>query len=198
MRGEDHGEGGTSEGRGYARPLDLTGLKGAPTRELLARLLDGDPLRLGTRSATRRDELAYLVSSDRLYFRTAARIAYHATVYGVDDPNDEWIGEAIDRCIEELLREDQYAARQGDPVEPEDVYAYQAVMELLDVSAESSRTVCVAFNSLPAWRRETFFDYSRARSALAEVARETSVTEEQVREDLARTLLRMLAGGANG
>jgi hypothetical protein len=145
-------------------------------------------------STRRRDELAHLISSDRVLFRTAALVAYHACVYGVKVADESWLSGLVERCIQNLLREDEQADRSGEPVEDEDVYAYQVVMELLDVSAEDARHVCVEFNALPFESRAAYFQYSRECAALADLTLETDVSPEQLRADLARALRRLLGG----
>ena len=194
MRGKQGESGDLPEGARSAPLLDLRSHKGSKPLVLMKRLLDGDPLGLEDRSTVRRDELAHLISSERVTMRAAAVVAYGACVHGAEEPIDDWIVGLIDRTIGELLREDQYAARGMKPVEPEEDSHYQAVMELLDLSAENARAVCVAFNVLPFDVRSAYFAYGLERWKLSELADETGVTTERMREDLARALLMILRG----
>ena len=96
--------------------IDLPASQGTKPLMLMHRLLDGDPLGLEARSTTRRDERAHLIASERVFMRAAASVAYGACVHGSEEPIDEWIAKRIDRCIEELLREDAEGARGKDPI----------------------------------------------------------------------------------
>jgi hypothetical protein len=163
----------------------------------MGRLLDGDPLGLKERSVERRDELAYLIASDRAYLRSAARVAFGACVYGVEPPVDAWIAKCIDQGFAGLLRDEQSEHRAGVPVPEDEERYYYAIMDLLDVSLEQARGVCISFNALPFEPRAAYFRFSFAR-ALRQAGGESDDADESLRRDLGRALLAVLKDGRDG
>jgi hypothetical protein len=192
MRGEPS-RGEESAGR-RDDGVDLTRYRGTSPRDLMGRLLDGDPLGLQALGVTRRDELAYLISSDRMYLRAAARVAYGACIYGTTKPLDAWLLGCIDAGIEGILRDETAEHRDGVPVEEDEERYYHAVMDLLDVSVEDARGVCITFNALPYESRAAYFKFSLERTSL-EQTRDASDEGQSLRDDLAGALRALLRDG---
>ena len=181
---------------GAERPqggLDLSSFLGTSSRELMHLLLAGDPLGLEARSIARRDELAYLVASERMLFRSAARTAYCACVFGVTMPLDSWLGKCIDDGISGILKDEQADHRDRVPVEEDEERYYHAVTDLLDVSVEEARRVCIRFNRLAFEERAAYFKFSLERTLL-EQAKDSSGQGRTLCEDLARALRAVLSG----
>jgi hypothetical protein len=159
----------------------------------MMRLLDGDPLGLQDRGIERRDELAYLISTDRILLRSAARTAYGACVYGVSEPLDDWLQGCIDEGIHGILADEQTEHRRGVPVEEDEEHYYHPVMDLLDISVEEARGICIQFNALPLDARAAYFRFSRRRTLL-EQTRASSEHGEALCKDLAKALRAVLNG----
>lgn len=132
-------------------------LGGGSAREVLHRLIDGDPMELRPRCVAKLRDGAWFVSLDRTHLRAAARTAYASRVYRGHPPLDVWLHARIDQSIEELVREEQEDERvqkvPGTPLDP--LYAYIAAA--LGLEAPLARRACVALNRLPVETRATFF-----------------------------------------
>jgi hypothetical protein len=160
------------------------------------RLLDGDPLGIEAIAVARRDKLAYLISTDRVLLRAAAQIGFDACAYGVRGAQDEWLTKVIDKGIDGIVRDEESEHRAGSPIAPDEEVYYTAVTDLLDVSVERARGVCIAFNSLPLEAREAYFEYTRRRSDAASASPDDAGS---LRADLAKALVAILSvGGAMG
>jgi len=86
----------------------------AAPREILARLLEGDPLELRRRSVERVRSQALLLDAGRLHLRTVAHVARHASAYRGAPPIDVWIAEKLRCSTSELLEEDAERAHSGE------------------------------------------------------------------------------------
>lgn len=132
-------------------------LGGGSMREVLHRLIDGDPIELRPRCMAKLRDGAWFVSLDRTHLRAAARVAYASRVYRGNPPLDAWLHARIDQSIEELVREEHEDERAqkvpGAPPDP--LYAYLAAV--LGLELPLARRACVALNRLPAEERGTFF-----------------------------------------
>lgn len=65
-------------------------LRGGSPREILARLIDGDPLEIEARARDRIQALAFLVDPARTHMRAVARIAHAAPRWRGEPPLTEW------------------------------------------------------------------------------------------------------------
>ena len=111
----------------------------------------------------------------------------------MDGPLDDWILRCIDDGAEGLLKDEQAEHRARQSIHEDEERYYDAVTNLLDVSVDQARAVCIAFNAIPFEARNTYFEYSRMR------ARENGHSDDpdQLRADLAKALIAILSvGGA--
>ena len=74
-------------------------LAAASPREVLARLMSGDPLELRALCARRIEEHRYLVDVDRVFLRAVARTARFAHRYRGLPELDTWLGEQVDTAL---------------------------------------------------------------------------------------------------
>jgi hypothetical protein len=121
-------------------------------REVLARLVDGDPLEVAARCVERVRSEGWFIAVDRLQLRSLARIAHAAPI-----PLDLWLQERIDMSIADLLREDREEERSGIPPSSPWDPRYAFVSETLGIAPEEGRRACNAFNALPLDVRQTYF-----------------------------------------
>ena len=132
-------------------------LRGRSPREILARLVEGDPLEIEARCRERIETLALLVDLQRLHLRTAARVAHAAPSWRGEPPISEWLADRIEVSMRELIREDFEAERSGIPPEKPWDPRYAFVSEALGVEPALARRACVAFNKLPLEVRCVYF-----------------------------------------
>jgi hypothetical protein len=126
-------------------------------REVLERLVEGDPLEIEARCVERIHADAVLVCVRRLQLRSMARIAYTALRYRGEPALDAWLAERIAFSMRELLDEDREEERlKVPPSRPWDP-RYAFLSEALGVEPTLARRACVDFNLLPRGVRSTYF-----------------------------------------
>src|SRR4051812_31993837 len=81
-------------------------LSGGTPREILCRIVQGDPLGLRDRVALRLHADAYLLDADRVLLRALARCARFAGRYQGRPELGSWLDEIAGQAVEEVLRED--------------------------------------------------------------------------------------------
>ncbi|HEV8113715.1 MAG TPA: hypothetical protein VGR31_13145 [Planctomycetota bacterium] len=132
-------------------------LRGGSPKEILARLVDGDPLEVRARCKEQLHLRALLLSLDRLQLRTVARIAYAAPRWRGEPPLGRWLVERIEHSMKELIDEDGEAVLSGipDPEATDERYAF--LSSLLGIEPQLGQRACVAFNAQPEPVRKAFF-----------------------------------------
>jgi len=133
-------------------------LRASRPRDVLARLTDGDPLGLRERCRERLRLRAVLVSENRLFLRSVARVAYASMTYRGTPALATWLRERIDQALRELLTEDYEADRVEEPqADDEDEERYAFLTDVLGVDTVVARRASVVFNSLPDPVRQAFW-----------------------------------------
>lgn len=160
---------------------------GSP-REVLAKLVASDPLRLGPRCQERTISQALLLDSRRLYLRASAHVARHASKYQGAPGIDIWLAEHIRRALKELIAEDLEASRARDlGDEPEDPWI-RGVAELLGVEPALVTRGCASFNQASYDVRSAFFGILVDSKPIAVWAKTNGVSEERARTSLKKGL----------
>ena len=142
---------------GQARPPEAGGedldevrwrllLCGSTPREVLARIVRDDPLRLRKRIGRRLVERSLLLDADRVLLRALAHVAHASARYQGRPELAAWLVLHVDRAIDECVREPEPAAG---------VHAQLAPPLQLDPSALV--LACRAFNQLDDEVRAAFF-----------------------------------------
>ncbi len=162
-------------------------VRGSP-HEVLARLVDGDPLELDARCRARLRERALLLCVRRLHLRSVARIAHAAKRYRGELPVDEWIGGRIDYSIGELIDEDREDERSGVPPSRLGDARYAFLSETLGVEPGLARRACVGFNSLADDVRSTYFAIVVDRKTIRRYVAEGHGPPDRVRSQLSLAL----------
>lgn len=171
-------------------------LAGRSPREILARLVDGDPLDLRARCALRVRSQAVLLDVDRLHLRTMAHVARHAPAYTGSPPIDAWLGEQIRKATQELLQEDAELVASGAIPEAPADERLLLIANTFGIDSALMGRCCVAFNrtayeartafyglvldgkDLEAWCKENSTTASRARASLRSALWALGVREE--------------------
>jgi len=128
-------------------------LAGGSPREILARLVDGDPLGLRAVVYERLRARAYLLEADRVFLRSLARVARYAPRYRGEPELALWLAGMVDEALLDLLDEDREGAAPAPPAD--DTLAGLARPLGLDPGA--MRAACARFHALPEEERRTFF-----------------------------------------
>lgn len=163
-------------------------LAGMSPREVLARLLQGDPLDLRRVVARCLAERAYLFDADRVHLRALAHCARYAVRYRGTPPLEDWLMEIVDQAILDLLREDAEAERRGTPTVAEDLAAFADFARPLGLEPQAMRRVCLAHNLLREPERQAFHALVISGRGLDEVARVLGISAVEVARRARRAL----------
>ncbi|MEQ1892027.1 MAG: hypothetical protein ABL998_05750 [Planctomycetota bacterium] len=131
-------------------------LRGEP-REIHARLLENDPLRLRERCAVRLRARWILIEPDRAFARSAACAALCAAQDQPPPDLEKWAIACIDKAFEQILASDRAAELAGDPPD-EEQRTFPLLTDCLMVAPERVRSVALAFQALEDPVRRAFFE----------------------------------------
>lgn len=150
--------GGAEDPDGGASGGDWGALfEGSNSREILVKLITGDPLELGPRCRALLEERSLLMSLDRLHFRSAARIAYLAYGRGGRGLGRNFVEERIEASLRDLLEEDDTLILPEEADVDLREAPYPRVAAILGLEPLQAVGACAAFNGLPdALRRMCF------------------------------------------
>ena len=159
------------------RPVPLSG----SPRQVLARIVPGDPLRVRARVARRLAERRLLLDADRVQLRALARLARGGGVSGERLSHESRVDSCVDAAIDDVSEE---RASSG---------AFAELAAPLGLPPETARRACRAFNARPDAERAALWLLafeSRAPDLLAERA---GVSPRELERRAARALAAMLA-----
>jgi hypothetical protein len=146
-------------------------LAGNSPREVLSRIVQGDPLGVRERVAQRLREDAYLLDADRVHLRCLARCARMAPRYRGSPELPVWIDALVVESVAELLREDA-ETRRREPSQPaRGACAFDALARPLGLDPAAMRQACVGVNRMPREDRKAFYELvirGRSLDALAQ------------------------------
>ena len=132
-------------------------LAGKSPREILHRLVDGDPLHIAERSWKVLSEMALLLNPERYAHLSMARTAHAAPGYAGDPPLGEWLDGCARRAASDMLNDQWAEEHRGMPVsESPDAEFYAELARLAHVELELARLVCLTVNNLPDDQRRVF------------------------------------------
>ncbi len=146
------------------RPVDTPPellLIGKHPEDVLAKIVDGDPLGLTELCTERIQVRAVFLEPTRLVRRTFARVAYEAC----RDPNrgkptlHGWILARVDQALGELIAEDRDDEWRGVPIDPshETLAFYHDIARKLLLEPSATRRACIRFNLLDEVARQAFW-----------------------------------------
>lgn len=121
-------------------------------KDVLARLVQDDPLGLRARIAIELRDACYLIDADRVELRALARVARAAPRYDGRPELRAWLSSLVRESIEELVRDEVERDASLD--------ASGALHELarpLGLEGASMQRACAAFNRAPLAERRAFF-----------------------------------------
>ncbi len=155
-------------------------LGGMSPREVLARLLQGDPLDLRGVVAARLERRAYLFDADRVHLRALAHCARYAVRYRGVPPLETWLAELVDQALLDLLREDLQAERRGEAPQAEELAAFVDLARPLGLEPALMRRVCLAHNLLREEDRMAFHGLVIVGRSLEDLARAMGISGLEV------------------
>jgi hypothetical protein len=126
-------------------------LAGGSPREILARIVPGDPLGVRVLVGRRLREEALLLDADRAHLRALAHCARYAARYEGRPAIESWLALQIDAAIEELGREEL------PPASRERASAIEDLSKPLGLQPVAMHRACRAFNRQDPSERKAFF-----------------------------------------
>jgi len=138
-------------------------LQGRSPKEILSRIVAGDPLRLRARAGQRLEAQALLLDADRVFLRSLALCSRAAVRWRGQPGIEEWLGERIDEALQQLLEE------SGEPPAPQG--AFESLAAPLGLDPRALGRACARFHRLPFADRRAFFDFVLHARSLDELAR---------------------------
>jgi len=168
-------------------------LAGASPREVLARLMAGDPLGLAHVVEERLRARAYLLDADRVFLRTAARCARLAVRYRGDPTLERWLAERADEAIGDLLRADGEAELRGEPPGPERLAVLEVLARPLGLDPARLHSACLEHNRLPEPQRRAFREVVLEGRSLDALAASGDRSATELARAARAALLRVLA-----
>ncbi len=164
------------------------------TREVLPRLVEGDPLQLIERCASYLTSEALLLDLERLHARSLALIARRSSEKREEDTN-EWITSRVSEAADQLVVEELYEERFGFPpsrtVDPRSEFLVGA----LGIEPAMARGVSVSFHRMSRGDRRRFWRTVVSGESVSEMADESGETRDHVIEGLRRVIRSLSLSG---
>ncbi len=167
-------------------------LCGTP-REVLARLVQDDPLGVREKVGARLRDDALLLDADRVHLRALARIARFGNRYRGRPELQPWVESAVAEAAEELLREEHEAARARPSPGSDRPSVFSSLAPPLGLEPSAMRAACAAFNALPCAERSAFVDLVLRGRSLDELAHASGASASEVARRARRALDVLLA-----
>lgn len=168
-------------------------LLGGTPREVLARLVQDDPLGVRAKVAARLQADALLLDADRVHLRVLGRISRFASRYRGRPDLAAWIESVVAESVQELLREEHEAVRSRHPGTLDPAGAFASLAPPLGLDPKAMRAACAAFNLLTFAERSAFADLVLRGRSLDEVARAAGESATEVARRARRALDAILA-----
>ena len=159
--------------------------RGGP-REILSRIVPGDPLQVRPRAARRIRARALLFDAERAALRALALIAERAVRWRGRPALDPWLDARVDEALDELLAEE----RDGAPRAP----APDPIAERLGLVPEALARGRARFHALALEDRDAFHRLVLEAGSLDETARALGVGAPELARRARRGLLAFVAG----
>ncbi len=160
-------------------------LQGRSPKEILSRIVSGDPLRLRARAGRRLEEQALFLDADRVYLRALALTSRAAPRYRGQPETEEWLAARVDEAIAELLEEGDDAARAPG--------AFESLAKPLGLDPRAMLRACARFHRLPLADRRSFFELVLHARSLDELARASGESATEIARRARRGLDALLA-----
>lgn len=166
-------------------------LSGASTRDVLVKIVEGDPLEIGELALERLRERALMLDTYRVTLRAMARTARAAMSYRGTPDLTTWLRSRIDESIDDAILEDREEERLALPAAEGGDARYAFLSEALGVEPGLARRMCVIFNDLPDEQRRAFCSIVMEGKSLNRHVAEGNGPPSKVRELLVEVLRKL-------
>lgn len=163
-------------------------LSGSSPRDVLAKLVEGDPLRLHERCEERLRAQALLIDEHRLRTRVAAYVARHANSYAGAPSLDVWIASHVRQAVRDLTQEMTELTGAGLPLPVLRSEMLLTLASSLGIDPEQIGTAFTRFNRERYEVRAAFVGLVLCGEDPVEWNRANASTPERTRASLRRAL----------
>jgi len=166
-------------------------LQGRSPKEILSRIVAGDPLRLRARTGRRLEAQALLFDADRVFLRALALCSRAAVRYRGTPAIEEWLLARVDEAIRELSEEGEEAPRPSGTAQAPG--AFESLARPLGLDPRTLGRACARFQRLSFPERRAFFDLVLHARSLDELARASGESATEIARRARRGLEVLLA-----
>ena len=163
-------------------------------RDVLPRLVEGDPLELLQRCAAHLTREALLLDLSRFHARCLALVARRIEEVTAED-NDEWLNARVVEAAAQLIHEEQFEERLGFPPPRTEDPRSTFLVGALGIEPALTRGVSVSFHHMPREDRRTFWRAVVAGEPIRGIAEDDGDTREGVLECLRGVIRSMSLSG---
>ena len=160
-------------------------LQGRSPKEILSRIVGGDPLHLRARVGRALEEQALFLDADRVCLRALALTSRAAVRYRGQPELEEWLGARVDEALAELLEEGPESGGAAG--------AFESLATPLGLDPRALGRACGRFHRLPLADRRAFFDLVLQARSLDDLARASAESATEIARRARRGLDALLA-----
>ena len=163
-------------------------------RDVLPRLVEGDPLELLPRCAAHLAREALLLDLSKLHARCLALVARRIEEVTAED-SDAWLDDRVDEAAAQLIHEEQFEERLGFPPPRAEDPRSSFLVGALGIEPALTRGVSVSFHHMSREERRTFWRAVVAGEPINGIAEDDGETREGVLESLRGVIRSMSLSG---
>jgi hypothetical protein len=167
---------------------------GEGPRDVLPRIVEGDPLKLIERCASHLTSEALLLDLERLHARSLALIARRSSEVR-EEGVSEWLAAQVREAADQLVVEELYEERLGFPppraVDPRSEF----LVSVLGIEPAMTRGVSVSFHRMDREERRAFWKTVVSGESISEMADDRGETRDHVIEGLRRVIRSLSLSG---
>ncbi|MBK7643185.1 MAG: hypothetical protein IPJ19_09060 [Planctomycetes bacterium] len=181
------------EPRTEAAPGWRSLLQGRSPKEILSRIVAGDPLRLRSRIGRRLEAQALFFDADRVLLRALAQTARAAPRYHGLPPIDDWLDARVDEALRAIEEEGDQPPGNTASTSARGPGAFESLAVPLGLEPAAMVRACARFHRLPFADRRAFFDLVLHAGSLDELARASGESATEIARRARRGLDALLA-----
>src|SRR5262245_24123127 len=158
-------------------------MAGKPAGDVLARISNGDPLKLYPLCARRIRDTYFVLDPDRVFERLLPLVAVGIQVEAERCTEAGWLTGRVDRAIQALIDHDREEERRGVPDEDPEEH-FRVFVEALYLEPSLARLASVRLNGLEERVRKVFYLLLIEGRPLEEVLEAGLAPEERLHGDI--------------
>lgn len=163
-------------------------------RDVLPRIVEGDPLKLIERCAAHLTTEALLLDLERLHARSLALIARRSSE-AREEGVSEWLAAQVREAADQLVVEELYEERLGFPPSRAADPRSEFLVSVLGIEPAMTRGVSVSFHRMNRGERRAFWKTVVSGESISGIADDLGETRDHVIEGLRRVIRSLSLSG---